>query len=379
MTEYFDVYGMQPLLEKKPEERPRIRSEGRVVYLSKSCKINISDRETLLNWGIFGRSGGGKTTTLMLIANQYKNAIVFDTKGSAEKILERYDLKDWELFHIGDSGLGERLKINVFELPPTIVNVLYSNTTRAERRRLAALRPFLALEAKRKQDLPKVMAKKTYANFRELLYNLKLEYILDDELSLILAEDDKGMDLADLCRGKKLIDVSSYDYKNRSIGVLVDALFSKVKSNPYLQSERLLIATDDIQKVGARDTAFGRALGKVFSECRTYNISALVSGTSMTELDKDVKENISILIIFETSYNREQLRKLYDIYVDDLTFEEHFRVLGPKGTALVKTDESLPYSEGKIVHFDLDFFHPELMKREKKPKLEIDTHFIDIF
>jgi len=376
-----DLYGIKPAVEEViPKKRIRIEKSwgtGKYVWLSDRIRINIADKEKLINWGILGKSGTGKTTALMLIANQYKNALIFDSKGGAIKTIKKFELDDWEFYKVGDDGKGKKLTINVYELPPTIINVLYSGASISEKRRISSLSSFLRPMARKRDDLMRVLTRKNYNTFQEVLENVKLDYLFH-ELELILHPKDNGMDLSELCRGKKVVDVSTYDYKNRSVGVLIDALFYRVKKSSKLQRERFLIGVDDIQRIGASDTAIGTAMGKVFSECRQFNISGLVSGTNVTRLDPLVKQNISIKLIFETEYDREALRKMYDIYFDEYTLEEKAKVFGKTGTALLKTDDGLGYEEGTVVHIDLDYFYPPEQEEEKEVP-NYDTSFIDTF
>jgi len=364
------IYGLKSLDEKLfVEDVVRVPSYGEgIIHLSDNVRINVRNKKKLANWGIFGKSGMGKTTALMIIANQHKNALIFDSKGGAIDLIKEYGIEGWEFYRIGEGmSKAKQLKINVFDLAPTTVNILYSGASALERRRIRRLTSFLNIgtpkpkKKRKKATVSELMEKKNYDNFMELLEAERLEF-LADELSIILHNKDKGMPLEELCRGKKIIDVSTYDYRNRSIGVLVDSLFYRIRMIPELQSERLLIGTDDIQRIGESHMAFGKAMGVVFSQCRQYNVSGLVAGTNLTKLDPLIKGNISILLIFETDYDKEALWKLYGVDFDEYTLQQASNVYGRVGTALIKAPE-FGYEDGKVFHFDLKYL--------KKPKPKI--------
>ncbi|MHA1835265.1 MAG: hypothetical protein ACTSV7_14920 [Candidatus Baldrarchaeia archaeon] len=379
-----DFYALKSIDEAEPkyEEVVRVfRPSGNVVRISRGIYLNLSDKTKAANWGIFGKTGRGKTTALMIIANQYKNALVFDSKGGAIELLDEYNIKDeWELYSIGETAKKRKqLRINVADLPPTIVNVLYSGASDTEKRRIRKLTSFLriGMEKKKGRASTEVWEKKNYENFMQLLENERLEF-LADELSIILDKKDKGIPLERLCRGKKLIDVTTYDYKNRSIGVLVDALFFRIRQYKELQKERLLIGTDDIQSIGTRDTAFGRAMGDIFSKGRQFNVSGLVAGTNLTDLDKKVKGNVTILLVFETEYDKEALWKYYRIDVEEYMIQEGLERLQERGTCILSAPD-FGFDEARVVHFDIDLLKkPEPIRVRRLPRYDssaIDTNW----
>lgn len=364
---YEEIYGIKEIYseEEEYEEEEYEYGEGERIILSDDVEIDISDREKLYTWGIFGMSGRGKTTALVIIANQHRNVILFDSKGGAVDLIQKERIRGWKYYTIG--GEEKELKINVRDLSPSSINVLYPGLSYSQQGRIRMMRDFFKLSPSNPE--------KNYDEFKRRMEELNLHQLLD-EMSLILDENDKGIDLVDLCRGKWLVDASAYDFRNRSIGVLVDSLFFMIKRNKPLQEERVLIATDDIQRIGQANMAFGEAMGILFSQCRQFNVSGLVAGTNLTKLHPLVKQNISIKIIFETEYDREALKNMYDIYFDEYTLEEKAKLYGKIGTALLKTS-GLEYDDGIVVHFDMKYLKRPPKKKKIKNKKRIDTSMID--
>ena len=153
------------------------------------------------------------------------------------------------------------------------------------------------------------------------------------------------------------------------------AILYKVKTTPSLRKDRLLVAVDDAQRIAQAKYAFGEAMATFFSQCRQYNMSALISATNLGKMPPEVKQNISVFLIFENDVDKEKFWKLYNINIDEDLLQEKQALWG-KGTAIIKAPD-FGYETEKIIHIDKRFMHQRKKKRVIRPLPPLDTAFVD--
>ncbi len=325
------------------------------VFLSEDTAIDVNSMNDASNWLLIGVSSEGKTTAIVIICEQYDNAILVDCKGGGWNTIENLGLSSqWKLYTIREgSGTKNSLKINVRELDESSLNVITGGggsrrgymSIRMGNIVRHALRPFLSL--------PPFSAEKTFRNFSLILKKHRFEHLAED-LSAILDENDEGMTRKDIINGKKLVDVYGFNFDNPAPGVLVDTLQNYVKkSSAYLG--QTLIGVDDVQKGARFDTALGVALGNVFAEGRAFNMNGLASGTNFGDLHKKVKANCTIHLWFSPSFD---IRSLEQKYNAELNFDDikNFKSLNNKNKGVCLFHARSHGFEPKIMYIDLNYY-----------------------
>ncbi|MHA1685178.1 MAG: hypothetical protein ACTSYD_02095 [Candidatus Heimdallarchaeaceae archaeon] len=354
-------------IRKKYEsvEERRNRMAGKEIMINNRVIIDVSNPTQAANFVLDGASGDGKSYTMGIIANQFKDAIIFDVMGGAEKTLEEQGVLDeWEYWSLGYKARQKTklIKINVSSLYSTrILHILRDEfKSRSRREYMKKFRKFFSL--------PATDRNKNYANFKKLCESGGFDFLLD-ELDAILSPTDEGMRISDFLRGKKIINVESVEQDNRSLPILFNSFFyhrthggAEIPTkSPQFKKEieeatknRLLLAVDDAQMTSS---IFKKTIGDVFSLARKFNISALASGTNLGQLEPKVKMNANILFVFSAMYDEDTLRSklgLWDIDFYQLA-ETKKHTKGEKGWCYFWIRDHPIYGRPKLIRPSLAY------------------------
>jgi len=357
--------------QETPEER-RQREAGKIIWLNEKTKIDVSNPTQVANLILDGQSGGGKSYALGVIANQFKDVVLFDVIGGVEKTLKEQGVFDeWKHYSLGYKAQRKTnlIKINVSSLCSIkILSILKDEwkTQRGARARKYFKEFFM---------LPPSHPKKNYQEFARLCEATHKEVLLE-ELDAILSPTDDGLKISEFLNGKKIINTESIEQENRSVPILMNSFFyhrtrgmaetkrKRKKANPThenLPENRLLIGVDDAQMTSS---VFKRTIGNLFSLARKYNISALVAGTNLGELSTQTKANANILLLFNAKFDEDAIRNKLGLYdVDFYSLSERKQETGEKGWCIFSIRDHPFYSKPRIVR-------PNLFYLQGKPVVE---------
>ncbi len=362
----------------------RKRTEGKYIQINSKVTIDVSNPTSAQNFILDGASSGGKSYLLCIIANQFHDAIIFDTVGGAEKTLKEQKVFDdgwthWSMGYQAQEGT-KLIKINASSLCSSrLINVFRDEFKKSQKAKkiMPDLRNFLALPTNSK--------KKTYAKLKEIFTAGGMEFSFA-ELEAILSPTDEGMPISDFLDGKKIINTESLEPDNRSLPTLMNEFFyhrthggeekRKVSDQEIRQAtqRRLLIAIDDIQLVSA---IAKRTIGEIFSLARKYNISAMTSGTNVGLLDTRVKQSGNVLFIFSAMVDQKTLSQQFGLWeIDFVALGDKIRSRkGEKGWCFFTIRDHSVYGTPKILRPDLSYLNDTDIEEEPKPIVDLRAFY----
>jgi len=285
-------------------------------YLSKKYKVNYESQGQRII--IAGTSGYGKTFTGAGIFAQFPSGMFLDRKGKTtdsvydslkkiSRIINENLLEKVEFYKITTKNDKERLTLNVKDLNPEFLQMVFSTKSSTTIQR----------------KLIKFFSKtnnKNYNGLRDFCEKNKLDMFWYD-IKKVLDENDEGMDIIKLQTKKTIIDYNEAGSQSVIPGVILGTIFALRREYKNLQKP-FIFAVDEVQERAKANTALGSTLSSAFSVGRSYNISSMAIGTNPNKLAPEIKNNISILLLFNSVFNIDKFRHDYsvDLNADDLQY-----------------------------------------------------------
>ena len=322
------------------------------VYLTSNAVLDISSASKPVMLCVAGKTGTGKTAVDLVVGDQFRSALLFDPKAGvvgAPAVTEFMGIaKNWTLNSIRGSGIKKdkaALKMNVREVGASSVNVLCLRKELSSDVKLRrVLQPFFSMS----ENDPR----KTFDNFEKVMKDNRLDFIFD-ELSVIFDEKDKGLSLDEICNSKRIIDIHELDADSRAVAVLIESIFNYRRTH-YLK-EKMFIGCDEMHNFCKSSTAIGTAMGYVFSTGRSFGICGLVSGTNVGDLEKHIKANISVYILFESDFEKDRFFREYGVDLDFDSLNYLKKKFGTHGNCFIKA-EDLGFMPPIPIHIDINYY-----------------------
>jgi len=302
-------------ISKITKKLKKIEKKKNTVYLNEKDTITFRPKQTM-RIGIFGSSGGGKSYSAGIIAGQFKNVIMLDPNGRPgfiETLEEQDQDQDWEFFVITKERNAHSLKINVKEFNINCLNLICSTKSSDSHKIRKFLQSFVSMRRENKN----------FEDFKAVCEEKKLDDFLY-EMKAIFDENDKGMEISEIIKGKKLIDINELGSQNRAVAILLEAIYSfkrSGKENLKIKRENLLIMIDDAQESCVSYTAVGEAFARLGGMARKHKIHLAVVTAHQGRLATKLKSQFTWLLIFPTQAEIETIRKTYGINIDSDSFE----------------------------------------------------------
>jgi hypothetical protein len=343
-------------------------------YLNENTGLYLGDATKNNHQAIFGSSDTGKSALVAIEASQMPNAIVLDpVSGAFRKPLGWLgETANWKFHEIGDYAKPEeRLWLNVRDFGVRSVEAVF-NRPKIPQSQLRVRQELFDFFAR-----PPTSKRKTFQNFKQIFFEFPNAKPLFDELAKVLHPGDKGMDMEQLEKGRRVIDVSAAGQSSPLIGFLVGGIVDSRERKLKIgrKFETLMICLDEFDTYGLPSTAGGKAMAEVFKLGRKMGLIGVAIGTVQGGIDKGIKTNINIYFYFRSDDLNEKktvwskhhidLSREYFAHIEDELIPKYGHEAARKGNCFLLAEQH-GYPEAKLIHLD-NYFIKLRESQNKKP------------
>lgn len=341
------------------------------IYLNKNKGMKI-DAKTGFRTIITGDSGAGKSYTLSIISDQFKNVIVFDPQQGArfrtETLNERGIEKYWKNYVLSsdpEAKKGNLLKFNIADAGIGVFNRIFQKKTFSsvlKEKKIKKIMPFFRMPSVAKE----------FRIFRKMLEDEGLtEYLQDFET--VFDVNDRGVSIYDIQEGRIVIELDGISDQSLSLGIIVSMIIESRIEKRYTGSEQgyLVIVVDEAQDYTRRFTALGTAIAELATQARKFQIGYVLAGSVYKETDRGInltaRKQATHTLIFSSLKSIKQLNSEgYNFVKDDFV-----KGLGKHEFYFFDHARQEMGEDGGFVSVLADDYYLDLRRKEEEVRKEI--------